>query len=123
MKQHDQKQNAGVWVDHQKAIIITKESGEYAVKDKVEAPGAFTSDSELHIDNAKHADLRSYFKALSGHLHPYDQILLFGTGIAQEQFRNYLKEDAKFHEKQVTVENTQHLNDHQMLAKVKDFFH
>ena len=34
MKQ-DQKQFAGVWVDHQKAFIISKETGEYAVKEKV----------------------------------------------------------------------------------------
>jgi len=121
MKQ-DQKQFAGVWVDHQKAFIISKETGEYAVKEKVEAPGPFEAESELHLNNAKHADLRSYFKSLSGHLHGYDKILLFGTGKAQEQFRNYLTEDAKFNDKQITIENTQHLTDNQMIAKVREFF-
>ena len=123
MKQHDQKQAAGVWVDHQKAIIITKDNGEFAVKEKIEAPGVFQTESELHKNNAKHGDMISYFKSLSGHLHPYDNILLFGTGIAQEQFHNYLNEDAKFTGKQITIENTGHLTDPQMLAKVRDFFH
>ena len=122
MTQHDHKQNAGVWVDHQKAIIIAKEGSEYAVKETVDAPGGFEADNEHHKNNAKHADLISYFKALSGHLQPYGKILLFGTGIAQEQFHNYLNEDAKFKDTQITVENTQHLTDHQMVAKVRDFF-
>ena len=122
MKQNDQKQAAGVWVDHQKAVIITKEAGEYAVKETIEAPGAFISDSEQHRNNAKHGDMISYFKSLAGHLEPYDQILLFGTGIAQEQFHNYLKEDAKFKGKQITLETSGHLTDHQMVAKVREFF-
>ncbi len=123
MKPHDQKQFAGVWVDHQKAIIITKDTGEYAIKEKIEAPANFEAESEAHLNNAKHADLLSYFKSLSGHLHQYDQVLLFGTGKAQEQFRNYLNDDSKFRDMKITVENTQHLTDPQMLAKVRDFFH
>ncbi len=122
MKNNDQKQSAGVWVDHKNAFIITKEANEYSVKEKVEAPGGFEAESEHHRNNAKQADLRSYFKSLSGHLHAYDEILLFGTGIAQEQLHNYLKEDAKFNDRQITVENTGHLTNHQMIAKVRDFF-
>ena len=123
MTHQHQKQSAGVWVDHQKAIIIAKENGEYAFKEKVEAPAGFEAESEARINNAKHADLLSYFKSLSGRLHEYDQIMLFGTGVAQEQFRNYLNDDSKFQGKLISVENTQHLTDPQMLAKVRDFFH
>ena len=123
MTHQHQKQSAGVWVDHQKAVIITKENGEYAFREKVEAPGEFEAESELRINHAKHADLLSYFKSLSGHLQQYDQIMLFGTGKAQEQFRNYLNEDSKFQGKEITIENTQHLTDHQMVAKVRDYFH
>lgn len=123
MKHQDQKQFAGVWIDHKKAIIITKDGSEYAFKDKIEAPGKFEADSELRLNHAKHDDLIVYFKSLSGHLHQYDRILLIGTGIAQEQFRNYLNEDAKFKDKQIAIENTGHLTDHQMLAKVREFFH
>jgi len=122
MKQHEQKPAAGVWIDHQKAIIISKETGEYAVKEKIGAPALFQTDNELHKNNARHGDMISYFKELSNHLHAYDKILLFGTGIAQEQFHNYLKEDAQFHNKHVTLENTGHLTDHQMVAKVREFF-
>ena len=121
MKQHDQKQ-VGVWVDHIKAVIIVKEASEYAVKEKIEAPELYQTDSEQHKNNAKHGDMISYFKSLSAHLEPYDKILLFGTGIAQEQFHNYLNEDAKFNGKKITVQNTEHLSDHQMVAKVRDFF-
>jgi stalled ribosome rescue protein Dom34 len=122
MKHNDQKQFAGVWVDHKNAFIITKGDTGYAVKERVEAPSGFEAESEHHRNNAKHSDLLSYFKSLSGHLLGYDQILLFGTGVAQEQFQNYLKEDTKFRETTVTIENTGHLTDHQMIAKVREFF-
>ena len=123
MKHQDEKQSAGVWVDHEKALIITKESGDYVIKQKIAPPGDFVAESELHINNAKSADMRSYFKSLSGHLQQYDQILLLGTGKSQEQFKNYLNEDAKFQAKEITIENTDKLSDHQMIAKVRNFFH
>ena len=107
---HDQKKCAGVWIDHQKAIIISKETGEFAVKEKITAPGIFQTESELHKNNAKHGDMISYFKSLSGHLHPYDSLLLFGTGVAHEQFHNFLKEDAHFHDKQIAVERSRWLH-------------
>ncbi len=122
MKHNDQQQFAGVWVDHKNAFIITKGEAGYALKEKIDAPSGFEAESEHHRNNAKQADLLSYFKSLSGQLQTYDQILLFGTGIAQEQLHNYLKEDAKFNDTKITVENTGHLTDHQMIAKVREFF-
>ncbi len=119
---HNEQRLAGVWVDHKNAFIIAKDAGQFAVKERIDAPGGFEAESEHHRNNAKQADLLSYFKSLSGHLQHYDQILLFGTGIAQEQLNNFLKEDAKFKDVTITIENTGHLTDPQMLAKVRTFF-
>ena len=117
---------AGVWLDHQKAVIIANDavggSNDFDIKEQVPAPADFASHSELHNHNAKHADLRSYFKDVSQHIKDYDGLFIFGTGMAQEQFQNFLKGDSHFQDKQVTIENSRHLTDHQMVARVRDYF-
>jgi stalled ribosome rescue protein Dom34 len=126
MKQNNQKQYAGVWLDNAKAIIIAhtpanEESG-YTIKDKIKAKESHAGGSEHTMNNARHADTIQYFKSVSGLLSNYDEILVFGPGKSQEQFQNHLQEDAQFKNKQITVESAEHLTDPQMIARVRDFF-
>ena len=57
MKQNNQKQYAGVWLDNTKAIIISNTSendqGDYAIQDKVKAKGGQGGGSEHTMNNAK----------------------------------------------------------------------
>jgi hypothetical protein len=48
--------------------------------------------------------------------------LIFGAGKAQEQFKNFLMEDAHFKTKKITIDSADTLTDPQMIAKVRDFF-
>jgi stalled ribosome rescue protein Dom34 len=125
MKQNNKKQYAGVWLDSTNAIIISNsddmESG-YAVQDKVKANGTQSGGSEHSMNNAKQTDNIKYFKSLSSHLLKYDEILVFGPGKSQEQFQNFLNEDAQFKNKQISIDTAEHLTDPQMIAKVRDFF-
>ncbi len=44
MKQQNKKQNAGVWIDNQKAMIITSDNdGDYTIKEKLKADENFAS--------------------------------------------------------------------------------
>jgi hypothetical protein len=52
----------------------------------------------------------------------YDEIYLFGPGKSQEELRNFLHEDSHFKNKRVAVGSASHMTDHQMVAKVRDFF-
>ena len=126
MKKNTQKQFAGVWLDNAKAIIISNgsknENGDYTISDKVKAKENQSGGSEHSMNNSKQGDTVKYFKSVSGLLSNYDEILVFGPGKSQEQFKNHLDEDAQFKSKQITIESAEQLTDPQMIAKVRDFF-
>jgi len=126
MKQSIKKQFAGVWLDNDKAIIITHTQGgdnsDYAILEKVKAREAHSGGSEHSINNAKQSDTLKYFKTLAGQLSTYDEILIFGPGKSQEQFQHHLQQDAQFKNKHISIDSSEHLTDPQMIAKVRDFF-
>jgi stalled ribosome rescue protein Dom34 len=126
MKEKDQKLKAGVWLDSHTAVIIDNTSeninDDYAIQHKVKGNGPHSGGSEHSMNNAKQSDNMKYYKSISTLLLKYDQIFLFGPGKAQEQFFNYLKEDAQFKTKQMTIANTQQLTEPQIIAKVRDRF-
>lgn len=126
MKHRNEKQHAGVCLDANHAIIIAigedKEAGIYDIQDKLKMHDNGGGGSEHSMNNAKQTDTAKYFKTVSASLLPYDEILLFGPGKSQEQFHNFLKEDAQFNTKKITVDSADHLTDPQMIAKVRDFF-
>lgn len=126
MKHNNQKQYAGIWLDNDKAMIITKtsenENDDYAVQDTVKAKENHGGGSEHSMNNAKQSDSLKYFKSISALLSGYDEIFVFGPGQSQEQFQNHLQKDAQFKNKKVTIDSAEQLTDPQMIAKVRDFF-
>lgn len=126
MTERTEKQYAGVCMDNTNAIIIINSNDaanhEYIIHEKVAAAEHHRGGSEANINNAQHTDELKYFKAVSTQLLPYDEILIFGKGQAQEQFQNYLKDNAQFNNKKITIDTAEHLTDPQMIAKVRDFF-
>lgn len=126
MKQHNQKQYAGVWLDNQQAMIITKTiengEGDYTIQEKIKSREIHGGGSEHTMNNAKQSDTLKYFKSISVLLLQYDEILVFGPGKSQEQFQHHLQEDGQFKSKQITIDSAEHLTDPQMVAKVRDFF-
>ncbi len=125
MKHQGKKQYAGVWIDNQKAMIITSSSdndGDYSIKEKLKADENFGGGSEHSINNARQSGNLKYFKIISSQLLKYDEILIFGPGKSQEQLQNHLEEDAQFNKKKISIDSAEHLTDPQMIAKVRDFF-
>ncbi|MEJ7828328.1 MAG: hypothetical protein WKF91_09040 [Segetibacter sp.] len=126
MKHNNQKQYAGVFLDNDKAMIITansdNESGDYTIQDRVKAKESHGGGSEHSMNNAKQSDSLKYFKTLSTRLLNYDEILVFGPGKAQEQFQNHLNEDAQFKNKKISIDSAEQLTEPQMVAVVRNFF-
>ena len=126
MKQNNQKLHAGVWLDNANAIIIANtsenESGDYSIQNKVKSKANRGAGSEHSMNNAKQADIHKYYKSVSTLLLNYDEVLVFGPGKAQEQFKNHLTEDAQFKDKKITIDSAEQLTDPQMIAKVREFF-
>jgi hypothetical protein len=126
MKSDKQKRQAGVWLDNTKALIITHsledEKGVYSISNKITANDGHSGGSEHSMNNAKQTDQLKYYKSLTSHLLVYDELLVFGPGMSQEQFGNHLEGNAQFRGKKVTINSTEQLTDPQKVAKVKDFF-
>ena len=126
MKQKLLKRFAGVWLDNRHATIISKSSeaalSEYGIQEKVDAQATQGGGSEHSMNNAKKTEQLKYFKALSNLLTPFDEILIFGPGQSQEQFRHHLQEDTQFRNKLLLVDSSDQLTDPQRISKVRDFF-
>lgn len=122
MKEQHQKQFAGLWMDHHNSILITDENGEYAVRDKIKADQYHGGKGEHAANRAEQADNRKYFKTIASQIEKYDEIFIFGPGKSQEEFLNFLHEDSHFKNKKITLGSADQITDHQMIAKVRDFF-
>jgi stalled ribosome rescue protein Dom34 len=126
MKQNHEKKVAGIWMDNKQAFIISRpednDNGEFAIHKKIEAQHYHGEKGEHASMNAEPQNLAKYHKEIAKSILNYDHILVFGPGKAQEQLVNFLREDAHFNSKQLTLEASQHLTDHQLIAKVRDFF-
>ena len=122
MKEQQAKQNIGVWMDHHNALFITSAGGDYAVHEKIKADEYHGDKGEHAAMNAEKADNRKYYKAISHQLMNYDDIFIFGPGKSQEELRNFLHEDQHFKNKRIALASTDHMSDHQMIAKVRDHF-
>lgn len=119
------QQSAGVWLDHEQAILITHDTelGDFAIGEKLKSGHSRGGGGSEHaINHALRTEDQKFFKSLATHLHPFDEILLFGPGKIQEQFHNHLSEDTQFKNKQITLQSAEHMTDPQMVAQVRNFF-
>ena len=122
MKQEQQNQYAGVWMDHHNAIFITAEDGTFTINGKVVA-GEYHGDKGEHASmNAEKTDNRKYYKTIAQRLLNFDEVLIFGPGTSQEELLNFLHEDQHFKNKKITLDSAAKISDNQMVAKVRDFF-
>lgn len=115
---------AGVWLDQRTAIIISRASdtGDFVIQEKLHGHEEQRGGSEHTMNSGRQADTQKYFKELANRLTDYSEILVFGPGTAQEQFRNFLGEEAHFDHTKVTLDTAEQQTDSQMIAQVRNFF-
>ncbi len=119
----DQKQYAGIWMDHHNAIFITLENGEFAIQEEKIVAGEYHGDKGEHAsNNAEKTDNRKYYKTIASHLLKYDEIFIFGPGKSQEELLNFLHDDQHFKHKKITLGSAEKMTNPQTVAKVRDFF-
>lgn len=115
---------AGVWLDQRTAIIITRASddGEFVIQDKLHGHHEQRGGSEHTMNSGKQADTLKYFKELATRLTGFGEILVFGPGTLQEEFRNFLAGEAHFDHAKMTLDTAEQQTDPQMVAQVRNFF-
>lgn len=124
MKDFNEKQVAGIWMDNNKACVITRDSAgnEFTILQTIKADDSRGGGSEHSMNNAKQGNSAKFYKSISALLQNYDKLLIFGPGKAQEQFKNHLEADAQFAKKNISIDSADQLTEPQMIAQVREFF-
>lgn len=92
MKDQHQKQYAGVLIKSPSGHIYhSVKEGEFAIQDDRIIAGEYHGDKGQHAyNNAEKTDNRKYFKTISHHLLPFDEIFIFGPGKSRKKLLNFL---------------------------------
>jgi stalled ribosome rescue protein Dom34 len=130
--------NTGVWVDKEKAHIITLENGKETLKTIVSevedfhihggagtrlkgGPQDVVQDSK-YLEREKH-QLKRYFKNITKEFNDADAIVIFGPAEAYLKFQKELQENYEhLNTKIKDAINADSMTDNQTIALVRDFF-
>ena len=125
--------NAGLWIDHQAAIIVFAATAAGAAEETkrmesgmgkhVRFSGRAASEgaAEDRRDHQFDVHLDQYYDAVIAQLQDAKSILIFGPGEAKGEFKKRL-EHKGFGERIVGVETTDKMTDNQIASKVRDYY-
>ncbi|MFA8435502.1 MAG: hypothetical protein ACEPOZ_13360 [Marinifilaceae bacterium] len=132
------KKNIGVWLDTEKAYIISLIEGEAhveTVKSEVESrvrfPGETKNYSRLgsmvvnpqkKITQRKKHQLKHYFDDICKRIRDAEEIYLFGPADAKLHLSKHLSKDPQLNRRVCRVESEDHITENQMIARVKSIF-
>lgn len=84
-------------MDTRRATIVGRnENGEFEVVGEVKGSGASSNSNENAANNHAVTLQHQFFKEITSHLQNAEEVHVTGTGKAQEQFINYLRETPQF---------------------------
>nr|WP_320119929.1 hypothetical protein [uncultured Marinifilum sp.] len=132
------KKNIGVWLDTEKAYIITLKNGESTVEvieSEVETRVRFKGETKAYskmgnqfINPAKRMthrrrhQFKHYFENITNCLKEADEIYLFGPAETKVHLAKYLNKYPNLNERIRKTESEDHLTENQMIAHVKQVF-
>ena len=128
----------GIWIDHEKAVLVTIVNGLTEISQ-------LHADAENNVHTEHGASSASHFghqevtperkieRRHKGHLHHYYQniihqisdgkkIFIFGPGEAKTELEKEIKKVHDLAAKIIAVEPADKMSDHQIVAKVRNFF-
>ena len=132
------KKFAGVWLDRQKAFLITLANGTETVlriDSEIESRVRFPGDTKNYsrfgsmlmtpirklTERRKH-QLTDYFGKIAKCLSEVDEIYIFGPAETKIAFHKELRKNRNLAYRIVKVEPCELITEHQMVAKVKETF-
>jgi len=121
--------DVGVWIDHEKAVIVSIAAGEVTTRTLTSDIGAHPHYSgnqegggEKKYEQRHNEDLDRYYDDVIGQLGKPDALLLFGPGEAKLQLKERFGRSSVSSQSIVAVETTDKLTDPQIVAKVKEHY-
>jgi stalled ribosome rescue protein Dom34 len=129
------KKEAGVWIDHRQAVIVTlinqvedikriTSDVEEQVRYSGDSVGSHDDTTEIRRDRQDRrfdAHLGKFFDEVIGSLRDADSILIFGPGEAKGKLQKHL-EGQTIGEHIVGIETTDNMTEGQIAAKVRKYF-
>ena len=115
------KKQFGVWMDSHHATIVGREnidSGKFVILGHEKVDDQFVHTSESAANNAERDFLHKLFKDITAHMQNVDELHVTGTGIAQEQFINYLKETPQYKNVETKESTSNKMDDESLIEYV-----
>jgi stalled ribosome rescue protein Dom34 len=118
------KKQFGVWIDSQHAVVAGRESpdGNFVILAHAKAGGQENNSNENTANNAEKGGLLKFFKEITSHMQNVDEILVTGTGNAQEQFIHYLAETPQFKNAVAKESTSTKMSDEKLLELISAQF-
>jgi hypothetical protein len=133
------KKLVGIWMDHEKAILVALEGGTETVE-KIQSgveghfrlsggsrtstpygPQAIVSDKKP--DERRRHQFHAYYARLVVGLRGADSIYIFGPGDAPNELAKEIAKSKRLAPRVAAVERADKMTDRQVAARVKEFFH
>ncbi len=132
------KTNAGIWIDHKKAVIVfVSDKGEEikTIESNVEkqirrsngsVPNSGRYDQfQVPADDSRERELtehlNTYYDSVISHLRNSKSIFIFGPGEAKTELKKRMGKD-NLAERIKEIETIDKMTDHQIAAKVRKYF-
>jgi hypothetical protein len=131
------KKQIGLWIDHQKAILVILDNDKQEVRriqsklDRhvhfeneanartVERPEYYTR--ETRMDRRFHDHLQKYYQQVISAVSGAEKLLVFGNGEAKYEFEKQLKKNHR-RVPRLHVESADKMTERQITAKVRKYF-
>jgi hypothetical protein len=136
-QEHAMKKEVGLWIDHRKTVIVTVENEvdvTREIKSNMEkhvrfSSGTHSKDSN-HLPGSSSEDVRDrqfgnhlsgYYEGIISMIRDADSIWIIGPGEAKVELENRLKHE-ELGDRIVGIETVDKMTDHQIAAKVRDYY-
>lgn len=121
------KRVAGVWIDHQKAVIIKNHDGhegsEFKVSETQKEKHQHGHSNESAIHHAEHTLRMKFFKEIEKAITNSVELYITGPGISQEELKNHLLATAQYKNLKISLGTSTNSDEHYVLEEVKKHYH
>ncbi len=136
MKNSEETNHAGVWMDHASAKLITLDGQIIEIESENEShlriPGESgsgsklgnfrSSNNEYQKHNIENEELRTFFDDIAEKIKPYSKTIIFGPTTAATEFFNYVTNKNKQLSGKLTVDKSDYLTNNQLIEYVKNHY-
>ena len=112
-------------MDSQHATIVGRENteaGNFVILAHEKSGGQESNSNENTANNAEKGAGNKFFKSITSHMQNVDEIHVTGTGVAQEQFINYLGTTPQYKNAVATETTSNKMSDESLIKYVTEQF-